>query len=162
MKYQYFLTLLIFTIGLTSCDCYVAVKGQVISSSTGKPIIGAEIEILDRNIKTSSSENGVFLIDEQTGFCYDPKIKITKIGYKPFLINIESNSNFTTYKVLSEKKSINFSEPIYKNPSNRRTFISSTWINSYSRNFAVKGDSLIIFLDIDDLEKEMQMIREKL
>ena len=152
----------LFLLELTGCDCYVAVKGKVFSSSTGKPVDGAIIKMVERNIEVTSNKNGQFLIDEQTGFCYDPKIEITKTGYKPFQLTIISDSETTSYQVKTESKSFDFENPFYPDSSRKDTFITSTWIDQFSHSFEVKGDSIIFYLDENNPKKEIELIKEEL
>ena len=148
--------------GLTGCDCYVAVKGKVLSSSMGEPINGATIIMVDRNIETTSDEKGHFLLDELTGFCYDPRIVITKTGYKPFHLNIKSDAESISYQVKKGSESIDFEEPVYSDSSKKDTFITATWLDQFSQNFEVKDDSIIFYLDENNPEKEIKLIQERL
>lgn len=141
-------------IGLSSCDCYVAVKGKVVSSSTGMPISGVVIKMLDRNIETTSNSNGQFLIYEQTGFCFDPNLELTKQGYKPFRLKISSDSESISYEVNTKSKSVDFDKPVESR--------IGTWIDIYSQDFRTKGDSIIFYLNEDNLEQELETIKEKL
>lgn len=150
------------SIGLSSCDCNMSVKGKILSTSTGKPIAGVTIKMLDRNIESTSNEEGLFFIDDQTGFCYDPHIELTKIGYKPFQILIAGGDDYISYHVKSESKSVNFDKPIYPDSQNQNTFVTSTWIENYSQNFKTSNDSLIIHLDENNIEAELKAIKKKL
>lgn len=157
-----FLIIPLFLLELTGCDCYVAVKGKVLSSSTGKPIDGAMIKMVERNIKTISNKKGQFLIDEQTGFCYDPEIEITMIGYKPFHLAINSDSETISYQIKTGSESFDFEKPIYPDSNRENTFVASAWINQFSHSFDVKGDSIIFYLDENNPEKEIELIKEEL
>lgn len=157
-----FLVIPLFLLELTGCDCYVAVKGKVLSSSTGKPVEGATIEMVERNIETTTNKKGQFLIDEQTGFCYDPEIEITMTGYKPFHLTISSDSETTSYQIKTESESFDFEKPVYLDSTRKETFVNSTWIDQFSHRFEVKGDSIIFYLDENNPEKEVELIKEKL
>ncbi len=152
---------LVFLMTLTSCDCYVKVTGQIVSSSTGKPIENALVTMIDKNREVYSDKNGHFLIDMQTGFCFDPEIKVTKKGFKPFQILISVDSKSISYKITSESQSVDFDEPLYPDSTNRNTFITGTWIEKYSQDFKSRNDSLILYLDTDNLEEEIKEIKEK-
>lgn len=145
---------------LSSCDCWVAVNGKVISSVTGKPISNAKIEMLDRNIFAKSDKNGNFNIGEITGFCYSPKIRVTYANHKPFQIEIESDSDSRNFKVKRESKLVDLEEPIYLDSNNKNTFIKSTWIEKYSLNFEIKSDSIIIYLDEINSKQEIESINK--
>lgn len=161
MKIKFLALIGIFLL-LSSCDCWVVVNGKVISSLTGKPIIGAKIELIDRNITSNSDQNGNFSIEEMTGLCYNPKIRVTYKQYKPFEIELESDSDFRNYKVRNESEYVDFDEPFYPNPDNKKTFIVSTLIEKYSRDFEIKSDSLIIYLDENNPAKEIELMKQKL
>ncbi len=146
---------------LTSCDCYVKVQGQVVSSSTGKPIENAVVTMIDKNHQVFTDQNGKFLIDLQTGFCFDPEIKVTKEGFKPFQILISSNSEYLSYQIKSKSQSVDFDEPVYPDSTNRNTYKTGSWIEKYSQDFESKNDSLIIFLDTESFEEEIKTLKEK-
>jgi hypothetical protein len=147
---------------LCSCDCQITVRGKIISSETGKPINGAKIEMLGKNLISESDQNGIFKIGEMTGFCYDPKIKVTYKGHKPFIIELESESEFQNFKLKKESEFVEYKKPFYPNPDNKNTFINGTWIEKYSGNFKIKSDSLLIYLDEKNLTKEIELIKQEL
>ncbi|WP_157208824.1 carboxypeptidase-like regulatory domain-containing protein [Mariniflexile maritimum] len=157
-----FLKLIGFSLLLSSCDCWIVVNGKVISSETGKPISGAKIEMIGKNLYSTTDQNGNFSIGEMTGFCYSPKIKVSYNEHKPFEIELESESDFQNYKLKRESESVDFDKPFYPNPNNRNSFILSTWIEKYSGNFEIKSDSLIIYLDEKNLVKEIELIKQQL
>ncbi|RRQ48742.1 carboxypeptidase regulatory-like domain-containing protein [Maribacter algicola] len=147
---------------LCSCDCWIQVNGQIISSEIGKPISGAKIEMVNKNLTSTSDKNGNFTIGEMTGFCYSPQVRITFDNHKPFEIELESDSGFQHNKLKKESESIDFDEPFYPDPDNLNSYISSTWIEKYSRNFEIKSDSLIIYMDEKNLTKEIELLKQKL
>ena len=147
---------------LCSCDCQIIVSGKIISSETGKPINGAKIEMVGKNITSESNQNGLFEIGDMSRFCYDPKIKVTYKGHKPFLIELESESEFQNFKLKKQSEFIEYEEAFYPNPHNKNTFVTGTWVEKYSGNFKIKSDSLIIYLDENKLNKEMELIKGKL
>ena len=161
MKIKFF-TLIGITLLLSSCDCWIAVNGKVVSSETGKPISGAKIEMIGKNLTSTSDQNGNFSIGEMTGFCYSPKVKVTYENHKPFEIELEYDSGFQNYKLRKESESVAFDEPLYPDANNKNTFITSTWIEKYSGNFEIKSDSLIIYLDEKNIAKEIEQIKRNL
>ena len=118
------------------------------------PIEGAEVEMMDQNRKVVTDSKGTFSIAKHTGFCFDPILRISKANYKPFEIKIETNSNAIKYSITYDSESFNFDKPIYPDTINKNTFIVASWIEKYSRDFQVKDDSLVIYLDDDNIEKE--------
>ena len=161
MKIKLF-TLIGITLLLSSCDCWIAVNGKVVSSETGKPISGAKIEMIGKNLTSTSDQNGNFSIGEMNGFCYSPKIKVTYENHKPFEIELEYDSGFQNYKLRKESESADFDKPFYPDSTNQNSYILSTWIEKYSGNFKIKSDSLIIYLDEKNLTKEIELIKRKL
>ena len=159
---KFFFTLVGILLLLCSCNCQIMVKGKIISAETGKPINGAKIEIVGRNLTLESNQKGIFKIGEMTGFCYDPKMKVTYKGHKPFIIELESKSEFQNFKLKKESEFVEYKEPFYPNPNNKNTFITGTWIEKYSGDFKIKSDSLLIYLDENNLTKEIELIKEEL
>tara|TARA_B100002051_G_C16344034_1_gene443105 strand:+ start:81 stop:578 length:498 start_codon:yes stop_codon:yes gene_type:complete len=157
-----FTILILLALGLTGCDCYVKVEGQILSSSTGKPISNAQITMVDQDRIVMTDENGQFMIDKVTGFCFDPEIEVAKDGFKPFLITVSVDSDAKIYQVKSDPKPIDFDKPIYPDPEDKHTYITSTWIDQYSQNFESKNDSLIIYLDKKDMKGEIKSLKEKI
>jgi len=155
--------LIIFLLFLTSsCDCLVTIKGKVISTSTGKPIAGAKVELMNQDQTIITDSLGNFTIVKHTGFCFDPIVNISKSEYKPFMIKIERKSNAIKYSITHDAESFDFEKPIYPDTTNKRVFIVASWIEKYSRNFQVKNDSLFIYLDDYNPEKEKEAIKNKI
>ncbi len=157
-----FFTLVGILLLLCSCDCQILVNGKIISSETGKPLNGAKIEMVGRDLISESDQNGIFKIGEMTGLCYDPKIKVTYEGHKPFIIELESESEFQNFKLKKESEFVEYEKPFYPNLNNKDNFVTGTWIEKYSGNFKIKSDSLLIYLDENNLTKEIELIKQEL
>jgi hypothetical protein len=140
----------------------VKVTGQIVSSSTGKPIENALVTMIDKNLEVNSDQNGKFLIDMHTGFCFDPEIQVTKEGFKPFQVLISVDSESITYQIRSESQSVDLDEPVYPDSSDPNTFIVATWIEKYSQDFESKNDSLIIYLETENFEEEINELKDKI
>lgn len=147
-----------FLILFSSCDCNTVVKGRILSFSSRRPINGAKIEMIGKNVISNSDSNGFFRVRKFTGFCFSPKIKVTFDNYKPFEIELESESEYQNYKVNKESEFVDFENPVKSSDYH----IEGTWIEKYSSNFEVKSDSLIIYLDEDNLKKELDLIQNHL
>lgn len=148
MKIQNFILLAILSIGLVSCECYVAVKGRVVSSVTGNDLSNVKIKMRGRDIETVSDIDGKFLLDEQTSSCYDPEVELTKEGYKPFEMKITGSSGGFSYTVNNDNEFIDFDKPGESQKGTLRA--------KYSQKFKVKGDSIIFYLDEMDVETEIE------
>ncbi len=143
-----------------SCDCEIAIHGQVLSSNTGKPIQGAKIEMVDKELISSTDRDGYFTIGEMTGFCYSPTIRVTYENYKPFEIELISDSDKKIFKVREESEYIDLNVPYHPNPENERTTIEEIPIEIYSRNFEIQNDSVFIYLERKDLKREIDSIKK--
>jgi hypothetical protein len=146
---------------LTACDCLTVVEGRIISTETKLPISNATIELLDKKTTVKSDDKGQFKISYVSGFCFDPKIKVTSENHKPFEVKIHSSNHSKSFEK-SETKYIDYDKPFYPNPGKTGTFMTGTWINNFSQNFAVKDDSLFIYLDENNIKKEIQNIQKTL
>lgn len=147
---------------LLSCACYVSVKGRVLSASDKHPIEGASVELVGRNKITTTDKDGYFHIWVQTGFCFDPHIKITAGNYKPFDITFKGTSESRSYVLKSQSESIEYDEPFYPDPNNRQTFVTGTWIEKYSEKFSALSDTITFFLDTIDTKGEIERIKATL
>ena len=143
-----------------SCDCQIGVQGQVLSANTGKPIKGAKVEIIDRDLVSTTSVDGYFALGEMTGFCYSPTLRVTYKNHKPFEIELNSESDNRIFKVKEKSEYIDLDKPFYPNPENKKTSISSIPIEKYSRNFKIKNDSLFIYLDNNNSKREIDSIKK--
>jgi len=130
---------------IISCDCEIGIQGQVLSSNTGKPIEDAKIEIIDKQLVSSTDQNGYFALGEMTGFCYSPRVRVTYKNHKPFELELNSNSDNRIFKVKEESEYIDLDKPYYPNSENKKTSISTIPIEKYSRNFKIKNDSVYIY-----------------
>lgn len=147
---------------LVSCDCYVSVKGKVFSNSDKHPIEGATIEMVGRNKTTKTNKDGYFHIWEQTGFCFDPQIKITTNNYKPCEITFKGSTDSKSFELKSESDFVNYEKPFYPDTNNKGTFIVGTWIEKYSENFAFSGDTVLFYLDTINPKKEIEKIKAQI
>lgn len=161
MRRNLFLTLII-AVTLISCDCYVSVQGKVVSTQTGEPLSNVKASMIDRGISEKTNITGYFEIWDQTGFCYDPEIEIKQDGFKPFKMKISEQANGISYTISSEHQDIHFETPFYPNPADRKTFILGTSIQRYSQKFSLEADTIIIYLDELNTEKEINLIKENL
>lgn len=146
---------------LSSCDCHVSVKGKVISTESKLPIEGAIVEMIGKNITTKTNKNGYFHIWDQTGFCYEPNIKITIDKYKPFEIKFIKSGDSKSYELQSKSESLDYDEPFYPDSKNKNTFITGTWIEKYSEKFSVLSDTVTFYLDTIDVASEIKKTKSK-
>ena len=156
------LSIFIFT--CYSCDYSIKRNGRVLSSLDGKPISGAKISLKDKNITITTDSLGYFNL-EVVGGRKPPKpiFIISKEGYKNFEIEFDATNSENVFKVKTEKKNYNLNGKFfYPDSTNLLTFFTSIEFEKYSKDFAIKNDSLIIYLDIDDLEIDFGNYLKKL
>ena len=146
---------------LASCgDCVTVIEGRIISGRTKLPISNATVELIDKNTLVKSDENGQFKIEYVSSFCFDPEVRVSSKNHKPFQIKIHSTGNTKSYELRSKTKFIDYEKPFYPNPEKEDTFMNGAWINNFSQNFSVYNDSLLIYLDDNNITKELENIRK--
>ena len=146
---------------LQSCDCFVSVKGKIISNSTKQPIQGAIIEMVDKSESTKSDAEGYFSLSKQVGLCFGPQIKITKKNYKPFEMNLSGSNESKSYKVKSKQDFVDYDAPFFPDPNDKGTFTIGTWIEKYSQMFSVRSDTILFYLDTVNVESEILQIKSR-
>lgn len=156
------LYLLVTILALTACDCTVSVEGKVLASSDKKAIVGATVELVGRNLTTTTDKDGYFDIGEHVGFCYDPRVIITAKNYKPFEIEIKNSSDTKSFVRKSDKEFVNYEQPFYPDTNNKSTFMTGTWIDRFSQNFEVDDELIIFYLDTINPKKEIETIQRKI
>jgi iron complex outermembrane recepter protein len=76
----------------------LSITGVVIDSSTNKPLIGAAVSIKGKNETVITDKEGKFTID-----AVPPEILvITSVGYVPYEITVNTDTNFTIKLVLND------------------------------------------------------------
>ena|SRR5688572_500306 len=156
------LFLIFTTLLLTSCDCYIVVKGRILSSATELPINNAQVEFIGKNKTVTTDKNGYFKIDEQTGFCFDPHVLIRKDNYKPFDILMGGSKDSRSYEIKSEPYFIEYDEPFYPDSHNKKTLMTGTWIEKFSAKVSFLSDTIIFFLDTINVKGEIENVQNKL
>jgi hypothetical protein len=155
-KMTYILSILI--LSLYGCDYSIQLKGRVFSNANGEPICGAQVILKSVNFIAETDSLGFFhLWHTGGGRVPKPIYLIKKDGYKDFEIEFKFSDSKHIYLVKEEKKNYDFGEKFfYPNSTNLRTHITNFTIEKYSNDFAMRGDSLIIYLDIDDIDIEFE------
>lgn len=153
---MYMRTLLVLMWGFqaVACDFVVQAKGVIVDDTTNRPLLGARVSIIDLEAADTTDRSGVFELYQHVGIGVGAELLVEKDGYKPFKIKIEVESGATTYVVARNMKYVEFEDPIYPNPLDRQTLVTHDLINTFSRNFAVSGDSVIVKLELDTTRTE--------
>jgi hypothetical protein len=123
-------------------ECYPEFTGQVLSTTTKAPVQGATVTLINQNISVQTDENGFFKMSASG--CFDAHFKISKANYKPFEITFSSSSNWNSYQVRSDSKSVDYKEPVRSADS---SVVTGTWINQNSERFSVSSNSIVYYLD---------------
>ena len=135
----------------------MTIQGRIFTHEGHTPIAGATIEFVDNQEIVKSDSTGYFSISKPRSFLTDPHIRITNKNYKPFEVSIRRSNESKCYEVKSESYFIDYEKPFYPDSSNRNTFMVGTWIGKYSENFAIISDSIIVYLDILDVKREIEV-----
>ena len=134
----------------------MTIQGRIFTHEGHTPIAGATVEFVDNQEIVKSDSTGYFSISKPRSFLTDPHIRITNKNYKPFEVSIRQSKESKSYEVKSESYFIDYEKPFYPDSNNKNTFTIGTWIKKYSENFAVNSDSLLVYLDILDVNREIE------
>jgi thioredoxin reductase len=135
--------------------------GKVFDKETGKPIANATVNLLEDKDVAQTDNNGYFQVYTQTGsHKIAPIVVVSKKGYKPFQLRINSSGEETSYSVKSETEFIKYKDTLFMN-SNKSSYLLGVDIEKWSQNFAV-GDTLKIYLTKENVEKEVEKIQIEL
>ena len=129
---------------LYACDCVTHKSGFVLDADTNDPIPNAIVKLDYLEAETDST--GYFLIERLTGFCPKWELSVSKGGYKPFQLKIDSRGDHTIYKLLNQREFEEFHHVRYLNEDSS-SYIIGEWIDLNSTGFTViNPDSIIINL----------------
>jgi len=147
---------------IVSCEYHASMTGKIIDKETGRPIANATVNLLDGSDIIQTKADGYFEVYTRPRGHTNPKVVVTKRGYKPFQIEISNSSDKTLYSVKSETKWVNFDEPLYLNPKDTISFTNGTFIEKWSQYFTAGGDTLLIYLSKDDEKVEINKIKNQI
>ena len=158
MKSKLILNLIII-LTLLSCDYATEQQGIVLDKKTGKPIVGATVELLDAKDYQKTNTEGYFYVTYVSGRSLPAnKIMITKKGYKPLLFEIDKSDEYNIFKVKSETKYIKFDKRFYYTPNDSSSFSEGIDIEQWSTEFLV-GDTLKFYLSKDEEKKRNRGVK---
>lgn len=158
-KLKFAISLLIISLLTTSLTCGRRhnVVGIVKSQNTDRPIVNAEVKMLELYEDSSvvfTDSNGYFQIN---GNSKDQlKLKVEKSNYKPFEMEIGESSESLEYSVKNELEYIKFSKPFFPNPKNRNTYFLGIDVERNSKSFAKLNDTFIFYLDTAEYKSEVR------
>jgi hypothetical protein len=139
-----FLVIFILLILITSCDYHIEQYGFVFDSRTNKRIVDYKV-LLNSNIIEVDS-NGFFGVNGLTGRYKSKTISIEKTGYKPFIIDVKNNDEDCIYKVTQKIRNVKLDKPKLID-SAANYYITDDYINDYSSEFKISGDTILVFLE---------------
>lgn len=147
--------LLFFAIG---CDCSVNQCGRVFSNHDGEPIANVQIKLAGTDSVVRTDSLGYFNLHYVGGGCCPTQQYIvTKQGYKSFQIELDQSSDRTLMTVRQEHLPYDLKgKNLYPDSMNKSTYIVSIDFEKYSKDFAFRGDSLILYLDPDDRDLDFK------
>jgi hypothetical protein len=153
-KRIYLLSILTLSLVFQGCDCYIQLKGGVLSNENEEPISGAQVTLVSRSITVTTDSLGFFHI-EYFGGGKPPKAiySIKKEGYKDFEIEFRSTNSGRAVIVKTGEKNYDLGGKFfYPDSTNLSTFLAVITFEKYSQDYTKRGDSLIFYMDIDDTE----------
>ncbi len=154
--YQWFgVFLMLFTIG---CDCSINQRGRVFSNEDEEPIANVQIKLAGTDTVVRTDSLGYFDLQYVGGArCPAQVYIVTKPGYKSFQIELDQSPERTLATVKQDSRPYDLKgKNFYPDSMNKSTYIASIDFEKYSKDFAVRGDSLILYLDLDDPDLDFQ------
>jgi len=155
-KLIYLLSILTLSLVFQGCDYCIQLKGRVLSTNSGEPISDVEITLKSRNIAVTTDSLGFFyLLDCGGGRPPKPIYSIRKGGYKDFEIEFCSTKSGRVIIVKTGEKNYDLGGKFfYPDSTNLSTYLAVITFEKYSQDFTMRGDSLVFYMDIDDIEAD--------
>jgi hypothetical protein len=137
---------------LISCDCHIQQKGRILSNIDGQPIVNARINLKNTNTVVKTDSIGYFDLEYVGGGnCPKPIYTISKEGYKDFEIAFDYSSSENIIKVKKGDKNYDLKGKFfYPDSTNLSTYFVDIQFEKYSKDFSIKNDSLILYMDLDN------------
>ena len=139
---------------LFGCDYCIILNGRILSNITSEPISGAQVRLksIDRIVTTDSL--GYFEIMIFGGGSPPKAIyTISKEGYKDFEIEFGRSGSKRVYKITTGGKNYDLhGKFFYPDSTNLSTYFVIIEFEKYSTDFAFRNDSLIVYMDMDDMD----------
>ena len=157
-KIIYLLIILTISLSFFGCDYCIGLNGRVLSNVDGEPIRDAQVTLKSRNTTITTDSFGVFHL-QHCGGGKPPKsiYIISKEGYKDFEIEFGStNSGSVTIVKTGEKYYDLGGKLFYPDSTNLSTYTGVIRFEKFSKDYTKKGDSVIFYMDIDDVEVDFE------
>jgi hypothetical protein len=157
-KLIYLLSILTLSFAFYGCDWSIGLNGRVLANENGEPISGAQVTLKSINKIVTTDSLGFFYF-RATGGGKLPKpiYLISKEGYKDFEIEFSStNSGSVTIVKTGEKNYDLGGKYFYPDSTNLSTYLVFITFEKYSQDYTKRGDSMIFYMDIDDMEVEFE------
>jgi hypothetical protein len=133
-------------------DSVVKLEGRVVSNITGEPIVDAKIKLKYANIIVTTDSLGYFNLTYICGISEKKEFLITKKGYKDFEIEVDYKHPQMIYKISNESYYYDLKNSNQLCPdtiTSANVWLTTISFDKYSKDFAIKKDSLIVYLDFD-------------
>ena len=140
--------LLVFLL-ISGCECYPTQKGIILDEQTGLPIENARISFGLESFQTD--EYGRF--EAYCSQCH-PKLIVSKFGYKPFKVKIESSSNQIRFEIDDNSTFVEYEKPIYLNADSTSSVIGD-WKDHNSTHFEYGKDYDALKIYLTEAEKQL-------
>ena len=154
----YILSILTINLTFYSCDYCIQMNGRVLSNENGEPIGDAKVTLKSRNITVTADSLGFFYLkDCGGGRPPKPIYIISKEGYKDFEIEFRSISSGSGIIVKTGEKYYDLDGKFfYPDSTNLSTYHAVITFEKYSKDFSKRGDSLVFYMDIDDINIDFE------
>jgi hypothetical protein len=137
---------------LNSCDCFIQQKGRILSNIDGQPIVNARINLKNTNSVVLTDSMGYFdLHYVGGGNCPKQVFIISKEGYKDFEIALNYSSSVNLIEIKKGDKNYDLKGKFfYPDSTDPSTYFVDIQFDKYSKDFTIKNDSLILYMDLND------------
>ena len=154
----------IFMVACCGCDYCIGLNGRVLSNITGEPIRDVQVRLKSRNIIVKTDSLGFFSLEDCGGGSPPkPIYTISKEGYKDFEIEFSRKSSEKIYKVKTGEKNYDLNGKFfYPDTTNLSTYFGIIEFEKYSQDFANRNDSLVVYLDVDDMDIDFDFFLKRL
>jgi len=150
---------------LTACISVIHLDGQILSNVDKEPIIGAQVilEVRNRSIVTTTDSLGYFSLTYVGGMpSRTHRYIVRKEGYKDFKIEF---SRTRPDRILRISRGIQYHDlngkRFYPDSTNLSHFLVAFPTEKYSRDFAMRRDSLFIYLDTNNIDFEFTKFKKR-
>ena len=157
MKNLTYLTIMILFF-LLGCDYHIKQKGRILSNVDRQPIVNARINLKNTSIVVLTDSSGYFDLEYVGGGkSPDPIYVITKEGYKDFEFTFDYSNSESIYRVKKGEKNYDLNGKFfYPDSTNPATYFIDIQFDKFSKDFTIRNDSLILYMDLDNIKVDFE------